>query len=73
MGIRRYGKEPFIHLVFSGADLRVPFGIRIVVLSQSPVNAASIRNLLMSEISILENLMNNTTVDRNKVSVRMDV
>lgn len=60
-------------MVFSGTDLRVPFGIRIVVLSQSPVNAASIRNLLMSEISILENLMNNTTVDRNKVSVRMDV
>lgn len=58
---------------FSGNDLRVPFTIRIVVLSQSPVNAASIRNVLMSEISILENLMNNTTIDRNKISVRMDV
>ena len=52
-------------------DLRVLFRLSIVVLSQSSIRADAIRNVLLSELIALQSLLNNTTVDRTRISVRM--
>jgi len=56
---------------FSDQDLRIVLRLTILVLTQSTIRAEAVRNVLMSELPILESSMNNTKVDRMKISVRM--
>lgn len=70
---RRNPSSPLpIPFPFSNADLRVLFHLSIVALEQqnSAFREQSIRNLLLSEIGMLETYLNRTNLDRSRVSVR---
>uniref|UniRef100_A0AC34QWQ3 SEA domain-containing protein n=1 Tax=Panagrolaimus sp. JU765 TaxID=591449 RepID=A0AC34QWQ3_9BILA len=54
-------------------DLQVSFRLSIIIPSKSPINAATIRNLFLSEIRLLENQLNGSEVDRGRISVSMVV
>ncbi|KAI6191144.1 SEA domain-containing protein [Aphelenchoides bicaudatus] len=54
-----------------GNDLRVPFRMTLLLLSNSRLTADSIQNVLLSELSLLEIQLNNTEIDRSRVHVRL--
>ncbi|CAD5227816.1 unnamed protein product [Bursaphelenchus okinawaensis] len=53
-----------------GNDLRVPFRLTLMVYSNSQLSAESIKNVILSELTLLEAQLNYTFVDRTRVSVR---
>lgn len=59
------------HLFFRGNDLRVPFRMTLLLLSNSRLTADSIQNVLLSELSLLEIQLNNTVIDRSRVHVKV--
>nr|CAD2171950.1 unnamed protein product [Meloidogyne enterolobii] len=55
----------------SDSDFRIVFSLSIIVLEQNKsVGELSIRNLLLSQIGVLEGLINQTNIDRNRVVVK---
>uniref|UniRef100_A0A915LQ54 Uncharacterized protein n=1 Tax=Meloidogyne javanica TaxID=6303 RepID=A0A915LQ54_MELJA len=56
---------------FDDSDFRIVFSLSIIVLEQNKsVGEMSIRNLLLSQIGVLEGLINQTNIDRNRVVVK---
>ncbi|KAE9547895.1 hypothetical protein FO519_008893 [Halicephalobus sp. NKZ332] len=53
------------------SDLQVQFRLSIIIPSSSPINAPTIRNLLLSELRLLENQLNGSEIDRGRISVSM--
>ncbi|CAD5235179.1 unnamed protein product [Bursaphelenchus xylophilus] len=53
-----------------GNDLRVPFRLTLIVYSNSQLTAESIKNVILSELTLLEAQLNYTFVDRTRVNVR---
>ena len=52
--------------------MRIVFRLSIVALEQNTgIRELAIRNLLLSEAGVLEGLLNMTSLDRNRVSVRL--
>uniref|UniRef100_A0A914Y1Z7 Uncharacterized protein n=1 Tax=Panagrolaimus superbus TaxID=310955 RepID=A0A914Y1Z7_9BILA len=52
-------------------DLKVQFLLSIIIPSRSPINASAIRNLLLSELQLLENQLNGSDIDRGRITVIM--
>src|SRR4051812_12584150 len=60
-----------ISVIFSQQDLHVFFRLTLLVPTQSSIRAEAIRNVLLSESTRIDSLMNNTQMDRTRISVRM--
>uniref|UniRef100_A0A1I8BMT3 SEA domain-containing protein n=1 Tax=Meloidogyne hapla TaxID=6305 RepID=A0A1I8BMT3_MELHA len=55
----------------SGSDFRIVFSVSIIVLEQNKaLGEMSIRNLLLSQIGVLEGLINQTNIDGNRINVK---
>uniref|UniRef100_A0A914QEV9 Flagellar protein FliL n=1 Tax=Panagrolaimus davidi TaxID=227884 RepID=A0A914QEV9_9BILA len=52
-------------------DLQINFLLSIIIPSRSPINASAIRNLLLSELQLLENQLNGSDIDRGRITVIM--